>query len=64
MKTKQVTLVRQQNRVKNHTHDEFLVVSAQDQTDFLPGSIIFKPEVDGLCRNNSWKVKIIQGKKS
>lgn len=62
MKTKQVTLVRQRERVKNMQHDEFLVVSGQDQTAYLPGALLLKPEVDGLCQNNAWKVKIISGK--
>ena len=65
MKTKQMTVVFSHSTMPNSTsklHQQFKVIKGQDQTDFLPGSLVDGSELERLCRNGAWKVVILPPK--
>lgn len=55
MKTKQLTLIQNQT-------GGFTVISAQDTTEYLPGTSISSHLASVLCENSRWKIKIITGR--
>jgi hypothetical protein len=45
---------------KNECGDLFKVISAKKSTEYLPGTVLTRKEVDALCHDRNWEVTLVQ----